>query len=94
MGLEHFTIDVRDSDGRPITGAKVVIFSGYATVPYGHAIVEPGMGRVGPTSRAVDKGNGTYAGQMQLAIAAHWLFAVQVSAGGTQTSVGRGIEVH
>jgi hypothetical protein len=93
VGSEGVTVYVRDHRVVPVTGAVVDILPSYATVPGGHAMPMPGMGRVAKTVRATDAGDGVYHARVELTKATHWTFVVDVGGAGPRTTVTQDLEV-
>jgi hypothetical protein len=93
VGPERITVTVRDRNNAPVAGAVVIISSNYATVPGGHTMAMPGMGRVAKPVRAADAGDGVYHADIQLTKATHWTFVVDIAAAQTRTHVTRDLDV-
>ncbi len=71
VGDERLTVTVKDRTGAPVIGAKVTVFASFATVPGGHAMPMPGMGRAGKVLPAIDDGDGTYQVDTRVTRATH-----------------------
>lgn len=74
-GPETITVVVKSAAGKPVKGAMVKI-----------ATNMPSMAMAGPTLRARDNGDGTYAAQTNLNYSTKWTFAITATAPGKSGS--------
>ncbi len=70
-GSETITVRLRDARNQPVNGAMVHI-----------STAMPAMSMIGPTARAIPKGNGMYVTSMNLKFMTRWYFTVTAQVGG------------
>lgn len=65
QGMETILITVKDATGKPVRGASVTVASNMPT-----------MSMSGPTAKAHDNGDGTYAAKTNINFATKWTFDI------------------